>query len=157
MEADANLIDDFRDGALGLRVNPRSIMQYTVLLLLIIGCLVAAFVFSNDMRDLQGVEAWQLAAFEALVYLTACYNWDRRAGAIAAFARSAVMILSRAGLAAILAFGIDQWWAIANYSEAFAQAMHASQPVVLAQIAYVVLLFALPFRVTRARLAHLGG
>lgn len=141
---------DFGDGVFDLRVNPKAVIRYTILLLVIIACLVAALVFSNDMADLQEIEAWQLAAFEALVYLTACYHWDRRAGAMAAIARTAVMLASRAGLAAILAFGIDRWWEIGNYSEAFAQAMYASHPVVAAQIAYVAILFALPFKVMRA-------
>lgn len=150
MEADENLTDNLEDGAFDLRVNPRSMVRYIALLLVIIACLVAGLVFSNDMTDWQGIEAWQLAAFEALVYLTACYNWDRRAGAITVLARFAVMAASRVALAALLAFGIDRWWEIGSYSKAFAQATHASQPVVLAQIAYVVLLSALPLKVMRA-------
>ena len=149
METDAHLIDDLRDGAVNVRVNSRAATRYTVLLLVIIGILIAALVFSNEMTDLQLIEGWQLAALEGMVYLTACYNWDRKADVLAVFIRALAMMAARAGLAAIVAFGIGRWWALGSYTEAFAQAIHASQPAVTAQIAYIVLLFAWPFRVMR--------
>ena len=50
------MIDDLRDGAVNVRVNSKAATRYTVLLLVIIGILIAALVFSNEMTDLQLIE-----------------------------------------------------------------------------------------------------
>jgi len=100
------------------------------------------------MPDVCLVDTWQLIGFELLLYVTVCYLWNRRSGAPEAFLKALGMAVGRLGLSALMALAIMRFWpGFGSYKAAFTQAALASQPVVALQIAYNVLLFALPFKV----------
>jgi hypothetical protein len=133
-----------------MNIKPRAAGGYVALLLVVIAVMAGYIVSSPAMPDVCLVDPWQLIAFELLLYVTLCYLWDRRTGAIETFLKVLGMIAARLGLAALTAFEISRFWpGFASYKAAFAQAAFASQPVAAIQIAYNVLLFALPFRVLR--------
>jgi hypothetical protein len=135
-----------------MNVKPRAAGGYIVLLLIIIAVMAGHIVSSRYMPDVCFIDPWQLIAFELLLYVTVCYLWDRRSGALGAFLKALGMAAGRLGLAAVTALVIMRSWAgYTPYKVAFAQAALASQPVVAIQIAYDVLLFSLPFRVLRRR------
>ena len=135
-----------------MNIKPRAAGGYIALLLVIIAVMAGYIVSSRYMPDASLVEPWQLIAFELLLYVTLCYLWDRRSGALEAFLKALGMAAGRLGLSALTALAIMRFWpGFAFYRAAFAQAALASQPVVAIQIAYNMLLFALPFRVLRRR------
>jgi len=131
-----------------MNIKPRAAGGYIALLLVIIAVLVGYIVSSRHMPALSLVDPWQMIAFELLLYVTVCYLWDRRSGAPEAFLKALGMTAGRLGLSALTALAIMRFWpGFGSYKAAFTQAALASQPVVAMQIAYNVLLFALPFRV----------
>ena len=135
-----------------MNIKPRAAGSYIALLLTIIALMAGYIVSSRCMPDVCFVDPWQLISFELLLYVTVCYLWDRRSGAPEAFVKALGMAAGRLGLSVLAAFGIMRFWpGYASYRTAFVQAALASQPVVVIQIAYIVLLFALPFRVLRRR------
>jgi hypothetical protein len=135
-----------------MSIKPRAAQSYIALLLTIIAVMAGYIVSSRCMPDVCFVDPWQLIAFELLLYVTVCYLWDRRSGAPEAFLKALGMAAGRLGLSAFATFGVMRFWpGYASYRTAFAQATLASQPVVVIQMAYTVLLFALPFRVLRRR------
>jgi hypothetical protein len=135
-----------------MNIKPRAAGGYITLLLVIIALMAGYVVSSHYMPDVAFVDPWQLIVFELLLYVTVCYLWDRRSGAPEAFLKALGMVAGRLGLAALSALAIMRYWpGFASCKAAFAQAVLASQPVVSIQIAYTVLLFALPFRVLRKR------
>jgi len=133
-----------------MNIKPRAAGGYIALLLAVIAVMAGYIVSSRRMPDVCLVDPWQLIGFELLLYVTLCYLWDRRSGAPEAFLKALGMTVGRLGLSAVTALAITRsWLGFASYKAAFAQAAFASQPVVVIQIAYNVLLFALPFRVLR--------
>jgi len=135
-----------------MNIKPRAAGCYIAFLLVIIAVMAGYIVSSRHMPDIAFVDPWQLIAFELLLYVTVCYLWDRRSGAPEAFLKALGMTVGRLGLSALTALAIMRFWpGFGSYRAAFAQAVLASQPVVAIQIAYNVLLFALPFRVLRRR------
>lgn len=135
-----------------MNIRPRAAGGYIAFLLAIIAVMVGYVVSSRYMPDVCLVDTWQLIGFELLLYVTACYLWDRRSGAPEAFLKAVGMAAGRLCLAALTALSIARFWpGYSSYKAAFAQAAFASQPVVVIQMAYNVLLFALPFRVLRRR------
>ncbi|MBP7892575.1 MAG: hypothetical protein KA063_03445 [Firmicutes bacterium] len=133
-----------------MNIKPRAAGGYIALLLAVIAVMAGYIVSSRRMPDVCLVDPWQLIGFELLLYVTLCYLWDRRSGAPEAFLKALGMTVGRLGLSALTALAITRsWLGFASYKAAFAQAAFASQPVVVIQIAYNVLLFALPFRVLR--------
>ena len=133
-----------------MSIKPRAAGGYIALLLAVIAVMAGYIVSSRRMPDVCLVDPWQLIGFELLLYVTLCYLWDRRSGAPEAFLKALGMTVGRLGLSAVTALAITRsWLGFASYKAAFAQAAFASQPVVVIQIAYNVLLFALPFRVLR--------
>lgn len=135
-----------------MNIKPKAAGGYITLLLVVVALMAGYIVSSHYMPDVSFVDPWQLIALELLLYVTVCYLWDRRSDAPEAFLRALGMVAGRLGLAALLALAIARFWpGFASYKAAFVQAVLASQPVVAIQIAYTVLLFALPFRVLRRR------
>ena len=135
-----------------MNIRPRAAGDYIALLLIIIAVMAGYIVSSRYMPDVCLVDTWQLIGFELLLYVTACYLWDRRSGAPEAFLKALGMTVGRLGLSALTALAIMRFWpGFGSYGAALAQAVFGSQPVVAIQIAYNVLLFALPFRVLRRR------
>ena len=135
-----------------MNIKPRAAGGYIAFLLVIIAVMAVYIVSSRHMPDVSFIDPWQLIAFELLLYATVCYLWDRRSGAPEAFLKALGMTVGRLGLSALTALAIMRFWpGFGSYRAAFAQAVLASQPVVAIQIAYNVLLFALPFRVLRRR------
>ena len=135
-----------------MNIKPRAAGCYIAFLLVIIAVMAGYIVSSRHMPDIAFVDPWQLIAFELLLYVTVCYLWNRRSGAPEAFLKALGMTVGRLGLSALTALAIMRFWpGFGSYRAAFAQAVLASQPVVAIQIAYNVLLFALPFRVLRRR------
>lgn len=133
-----------------MHIKPKAAGGYIALLLVIIAVMAGYIVSSRHMPDVSLVDPWQLIAFELLLYVTMCYLWDRRSGAPEAFLKALGMTAGRLGLSALTALAITRSWpGFASYRAAFAQAALASQPVVAMQIAYNVLLFALPFKILR--------
>jgi hypothetical protein len=133
-----------------MNIKPRAAGGYIAFLLVIIAVMAVYIVSSRHMPDVSFIDPWQLIAFELLLYATVCYLWDRRSGAPEAFLKALGMTVGRLGLSALTALAITRSWpGFASYKAAFTQAAFASQPVVVIQIAYNVLLFALPFRVLR--------
>lgn len=132
-----------------MSIKPRAAGSYIAFLLVIIAVMAGhALLGRRELADVCFIDPWQLIAFELLLYVTMCYLWDRRSGAPLAFVRAVGMAAGRLGLSLVTAVGISRFWpGFAAYGDALAQAALASQPVVLAQIAYTVLVFALPFRV----------
>jgi len=136
-----------------MNIKPKAAGGYIALLLAIIAFMAGHAVLGRcELADICVIDPWQLIASELLLYVTVCYLWDRRSGALLAFIRAAGMASGRLGLSLLTAVGISRFWpGLATYSDAFAQAALASQPVVLVQVAYIVLVFSLPFRVLRRR------
>lgn len=135
-----------------MNIKPKAAAGYIALLLVIIAVMAGHIVSGRYMPDVCLVDPWQLIAVELLLYVTLCYLWDRRSGAIETFLKILAMTAARLGLSALTALEISRFWpGFASYKAAFVQASLASQPVVAMQIAYNVLLFALPFRVLRRR------
>lgn len=133
-----------------MNIRPRAAGDYIALLLIIIAVMAGYIVSSRYMPDVCLVDTWQLIGFELLLYVTVCYLWNRRSGAPEAFLKALGMAVGRLGLSALTALAIMRFWpGFGSYKAAFTQAALASQPVVALQIAYNVLLFALPFRILR--------
>lgn len=101
------------------------------------------------MPDVCLVDPWQLIGFES----AGCHlvlSMGPPLGGPGGLLKALGMTVGRLGLSALTALAITRsWLGFASYKAAFAQAAFASQPVVVIQIAYNVLLFALPFRVLR--------
>lgn len=135
-----------------MNIKPRAAGSYIAFLLVIIAVMAGYIVSSRRMPDVSVIDPWQLIASEILLYVTVCYLWNRRSGAPEAFAKALGMAVVRMGFSALTALAITRFWpGFASYKAAFAQAALASQPVAAMQIAYNVLLFALPFRILRRR------
>ncbi|MEA4884051.1 MAG: hypothetical protein VB144_10440 [Clostridia bacterium] len=132
-----------------MRINPRAAKLYMVLLLMVIAILSGAIIRDHSSIGVQYFDRWQLAALEFLAYVTACFLWDRKAGGGMAFARAIGMLVARTGIAAIAALGIARWWAVSPYAAAFAQAAYGSQPVVLGEVGFNLLVFAMPLQALR--------
>ena len=86
-----------------MNIKPRAAGGYIVLLLIIIAVMAGHIVSSRYMPDVCFIDPWQLIAFELLLYVTVCYLWDRRSGALEAFLKALGMAAARLGLAAVTA------------------------------------------------------
>ena len=84
-----------------MNIKPRAAGGYVALLLVVIAVMAGYIVSSPAMPDVCLVDPWQLIAFELLLYVTLCYLWDRRTGAIETFLKVLGMIAARLGLAAL--------------------------------------------------------